>query len=154
MKTIKNSIPLSRNQLLALTSMLIVLAIDILTPLGVAVGVLYLFCFFLVCRENKKVIILFAIITSLFTVIKLAVFVTPETNWMVYSNRAITLFVILTTAILSLRHRTLIEKTNAEKAIYVKELEQMLFMTSHKVRQPIAQCLGLMNVIDVHKTVT
>lgn len=33
---------------------------------------------------------------------------------------------------------------------HIKSLEEMLFMTSHEVRQPVANCLGLMNVIDIN----
>lgn len=42
------------------------------------------------------------------------------------------------------------EKKQAEvkRQEYIKSLEEMLFMTNHEVRQPIAHCLGLMNIID------
>ncbi|MGZ3900740.1 MAG: hypothetical protein ACXVNM_07965 [Bacteroidia bacterium] len=35
-----------------------------------------------------------------------------------------------------------------EKEIRAVELEKMIFMTSHKVRKPIVQILGLANVLD------
>lgn len=143
------SILKSRNQILAFAVLSIVLTLDLLLPLGVAVGVLYLFCFFLICRQKKNVIILFAFITSIMVIVKLIVFFNPETNWFVFANRGITLFVIFIIAILSIRHRTLVDRQNSERNTYIKELETMLFMTSHEVRQPIAHCLGLMNVIDI-----
>lgn len=149
MKTTISSILKFRNQILALTILFTVLTLDLLCPLGVAVGVLYLFCFFLICRENKKVIILFAAITSILVTIKLIVFVTPDTNWFVYANRGMTILVIFIIAILAIRHRALADRRNYERNTYIRELEDMLFMTSHEVRQPIAHCLGLMDVIDV-----
>jgi len=30
----------------------------------------------------------------------------------------------------------------------IKELKEMLFMTSHKVRKPVSSCLGLMNLVE------
>ena len=36
----------------------------------------------------------------------------------------------------------------AEKSEYIVKLREMLHMTSHKVRGPLATCLGLMNLID------
>ncbi|OFY86573.1 MAG: hypothetical protein A3F72_08840 [Bacteroidetes bacterium RIFCSPLOWO2_12_FULL_35_15] len=40
------------------------------------------------------------------------------------------------------------KQREAERKEYIKSLEDMLFMTNHEVRQPVANCLGLMNIID------
>ena len=40
------------------------------------------------------------------------------------------------------------KQAEVERKEYINSLEEMLFMTNHEVRQPIANCLGLMNVID------
>lgn len=149
-----NHLTLSKPTTQATIALLIVFLIDMFIPLGIAVGVLYLFCFFLVCRQNKKIIIAFAVITSLLTITKLIIFLSPTTNYMVFANRAITIMVIITIAILASRHRTLIDTINAEQNTYTKELEEMLFMTSHRVRKPIASCLGLMNLVENGKTLT
>jgi PAS domain S-box-containing protein len=53
--------------------------------------------------------------------------------------------------------RTLItEKKNAEeeRKEYTKKLDEMLDMTSHRVRAPLARCLGLMNLVDEDKILT
>lgn len=42
------------------------------------------------------------------------------------------------------------KKLDMEKQEYCKALEEMLFMTSHEVRQPVANCLGLVDVIESH----
>lgn len=50
--------------------------------------------------------------------------------------------------------RTLISEKiqlQKEKEEYIKSLEEMLFMTSHKVRKPICTFLGLMQLIDSDK---
>ncbi len=38
-----------------------------------------------------------------------------------------------------------------EKGKYINSLEEMLFMISHKVRQPIANILGFSNLMDSKK---
>ena len=73
---------------------------------------------------------------------------------MVFANRAVTIMVIITIAILASRHRTLIDNINEERNTYIKELEEMLFMTSHRVRKPISTCLGLMNLAENDKPFT
>lgn len=40
------------------------------------------------------------------------------------------------------------KKFEKERKEYIKSLEDMLFMTSHEVRKPVASCLGLMEIID------
>jgi PAS domain S-box-containing protein len=39
-----------------------------------------------------------------------------------------------------------------EKQKHTKDLEEMLFITSHKVRKPISTCLGLMNIVESDKS--
>lgn len=134
--------------------LLIVFLIDFFTPLGMAIGVLYLFSFLLVCSQNKKTIITFAIITSILTITKLLVFLNLETNYIVYVNRCITLGIIWIIAILTIRHRTLVEQINLEREAKIKELEEMLFITSHEVRRPIASCLGLMDIVESGKSLS
>lgn len=138
----------SRSVILASLTLLVVLMIDLFTPLGIAVGVLYILCFFLVCRESRKLIITFAALTAGLTLIKLIVFATPETSYMAFVNRGITIVAILVLCLLALRHRKLWEDLNAQRNSHIKELEEMLFVTSHKVRRPISTCLGLMQLID------
>lgn len=43
------------------------------------------------------------------------------------------------------------KQAEEEKENHVKGLEEMLFMTSHEVRKPIASCLGLMNLVESGK---
>ena len=40
------------------------------------------------------------------------------------------------------------KKAELEKAEYIKGLEEVIFMTSHRVRQPISQILGFSNLLD------
>ncbi len=51
------------------------------------------------------------------------------------------------TAELNIANREL-KKAEEKQKEYIKGLEKMIFMTSHKVRQPIANILGFSNMLD------
>lgn len=40
------------------------------------------------------------------------------------------------------------KRAEAERKEYIKSLEEMLTMTSHRVRKPISSCLGIMNLLE------
>ena len=150
----KNLLNLKRPTSQAALALLIVFLIDLFTSLGISVGVLYVFCLFLVSRESKKTIIVFAIITLLLTTTKFIIFFSESTIYMALANRVITILVIIVIALFGLRHRKLADALKEERNIYIKELEEMLFMTSHRVRKPLTTCLGLMNLIETDTPMT
>lgn len=150
----KNLLDIKRPTIQASLALLIVFLIDIFSPLGIAVGVLYILCFFLICRENKRVIVVFAIITILLTIAKFVILLQQTTTPFAFYNRVITISVIIIITQLALRHRRLVDTINEERRIYINELKEMLFMTSHRVRKPIASCLGLMNLLETEQPMT
>jgi hypothetical protein len=83
----------------------IIFTIDLLLPLGVAVGVLYTILVLLsMWSPYRRLIFLVAAIVSVLTV--LAFFLDPgEANWMALSNRVLSLFTIWVAAILSFMHK-------------------------------------------------
>lgn len=135
-------------------ALLIVFTIDLFSPLGIATGVLYLFCFFLVCRQNRKVIIFFWVLTSLLTIGKFIVFYSSTTAPYAIYNRIMTIAVLLIIALLALKHRKLADTINEERRIYIGKLEEMLSLTSHRVRKPVASCLGLMKLLETKQPMT
>lgn len=143
-----NQLKQKKSKILAAFFLLIIFFLDLIAPMGIAVGILYLFGFLLVCYQNKKMIITFALITSFLTLAKFIIFLSPGTNYMVYANRGITIILIWIITMLAIRHRRLTEVINSERRVYINELEKMLFITSHKVRQPITNILGLANQLD------
>lgn len=142
----KNQI--SQLQLLSAIGMLSVFLLDFLFPLGLSVSLLYLVCFFLIIRETPKTIIFFLVFAILFIILDLAIVYQVDTGWMEIADVAISVFAVIIGALMSIKYRHLLEKTNRERLHYIKSLEEMLFMTSHKVRKPVASCLGLMNIMD------
>jgi signal transduction histidine kinase len=150
----KDLFKLSRPKKQALLVLIAVAVIDFCTPLGVSWGVLYLLCFFLLCKESKQIIIAFSILTMALTLTKWLVYYAPEMNNMSLVNRVITLLIINVMTVLVLRHKKLDDKIMHERNVYAKELEEMLFMVSHKLRKPITSYLGLVRVMDKDKVLT
>ncbi|HTG67151.1 MAG TPA: response regulator [Flavobacterium sp.] len=108
---------INKAQLYGAVGLTIVFCIDLSLPLGVVIGVLYMFNFLLISRETKKTIITFAIVVSFLIFLKLAIFYTAETSWMVIANRCISVLAIIVNAWLVIQRRNLSEKNKQRKRI-------------------------------------
>lgn len=106
---------INKAQLYASAGAAIVFCIDLSLPLGVVIGVLYMFNFLLISRESKKTIVTFAIVVSFLIFLKLAIFYTPQTSWMVIANRCISIFAVIVNAWLVIQRRNLYEKNKLRK---------------------------------------
>lgn len=106
---------INKAQLYGAAGAAIVFCVDLSLPLGVVIGVLYMFNFLLISRETKKTIITFAIVVSFLIFLKLAIFYTPQTNWMVIANRCISIFAVIVNAWLVIQRRNLYEKNKLRK---------------------------------------
>jgi hypothetical protein len=98
-----------------------VFALDVLTPLGVAVSILYVAPVLLsLWSPQQRYTLIVASASSAFTV--LDIFLSPDGGiaWMAFANRALALFVIWVTAILVLRY-----KQQKEEAITLRGLLPM-----------------------------
>ncbi|WP_206486006.1 PAS domain-containing sensor histidine kinase [Thalassotalea sp. G2M2-11] len=82
----------------------LIFAIDLNIPLGVAAGVPYVTVVLLSLKlKNSNLTVAFAILCILLTVLGYFLSVELGIQWMVLSNRALAIFVILVTAILGIR---------------------------------------------------
>lgn len=77
--------------------------LDLFLPLGVAVGSLYMFCVLLVNKSNPSFIIKFALTICFLILLKLAIFMNKDTVWLVYANRSISVFAVLSATIYSVK---------------------------------------------------
>lgn len=122
---VSETIGLTREKKLAMLVLVIVSLLVLHTPLGVSESTLYLFCFFFLCRESKKTIFVFAALILLLTTTKLLI--SPSTNYFMFYNSGITIFAVIITTVLTLRHKKLHDQIDNDRNRYVKELEEMLY---------------------------
>ena len=132
MKKLKLLTPFQLYALIGLTSVFI---IDLIVPLGVAIGVLYLCCFSFIIGESRKTIIVFTIITILLILLDpLIYFSIQEINWMVITNRIISIIAIIITALMALKYRKQKDRKD--------ELQVLLNTYKEAINQNIISCVS------------
>lgn len=129
---------------LGIISLIIIFIIDIMLPLGIAVGILYMFCLIIVSDLSKKTILVFGSISIILTLSKLFVFYqSGDTNWLAIPNRLITVFTLIVTIwIVLLRKHTL----NTNEKIKAKNLS-LLIENNNNLEE-------LQQAIDSHLTIS
>lgn len=150
----KNRFKLTLPQIGVVALLLIVFVLDVYLPKGFSMGKLYILIFFLICNQNRKVIIRFAMLTCLIGIAKFIILYDPHRNVSSYINRLMTIVSVGIIAAISIHYRMLTDRMNSERLSYEKQLEEMLLMTSHQVRKPLANFFGLLNLFEGDKTLT
>jgi hypothetical protein len=139
--------PMKKSVLAASAGLIAVFIIDMFLPLGIAVGVLYSSCFFVICTQRKRTILLFTLSTTSLILFKFWWYYSPSLGWIIPVNRAISILSIWVIAVFALRHRVLFINGRKKEAAYISSLERVLFMASHDIRKPICTAKGLMELI-------
>lgn len=151
--------------LISLSLMLLVFAIDLQLPLGVAGGVPYIAVILVsLWFRNNKYVISLAIACSVLTFI--GFYFSPQEGelWKVITNRALALFVIWATAILAIRWETTqkqilrieyeAEIENRKKEIYLATLHGAQHVTNNLLNQLQLVELEIQNHKDFDKEVS
>jgi hypothetical protein len=145
--------PVKSIHYIAAVSLLIVFLIDVLTPTEFIADILYLCCILIVFQENAGTIIRFGVIACLLIIIDV-VFVDLKLKLSVahYINRGMSIIVILVTAYMAMRYRKLSDAGIIKEQKNLQAIEEILFITSHQVRKPVANILGLIDTINCEDT--
>jgi PAS domain S-box-containing protein len=129
---------LNFNQQFALLGVIGVFIIDMLVPLGIAIGVLYMLCFLIISKEPAMVIKKFSAIMIGLIVVKYILFFEPSVHLSYATvNRAISILVIVSSTYISIKHRELLESSTKVidqkkseydelEKLYYKQLETMI----------------------------
>jgi PAS domain S-box-containing protein len=88
---------LNSNVGLAVALSAVIFVLDWFIPLGMAVGILYLLVIILVRREKPTTVVFFTVFAVFLTLLNLLIFAGPETSYLVYLNRSISVGVITLT---------------------------------------------------------
>ncbi len=97
----------TQSALFATALAIVVCICDMLVPLGVAAGALYVTSVVMAANARVRHIILLGIVASALTILGFTVRATSETTWMVVANRLISLAAIALTTLLTVRQRNL-----------------------------------------------
>jgi signal transduction histidine kinase len=140
-------------QYLAAVSLLSVFIINILTPPEFVIDILYLCSIVLVFRQNIRTILYFSLTACVLIIIN-ALFFDGEIkgSTSLWINRGISLVAIFITSYIAIHYRRQTQASTLKEQRYLKALEAMLFMTSHEVRKPVANILGLIETMGPNKT--
>jgi K+-sensing histidine kinase KdpD len=141
------SIKTTRN--VASASLAIVFIIDIITPQAFVVDILYICCILLVYRQTNKTIISFSTIACVLIFID-ALFFNHNgkfelSDWV---NRGISVLAISVVSYISILYGKLNRAGRLKEKQHLEDLKEMLFITSHKVRKPVANIMGLIESLN------
>ncbi|MDT0642113.1 hypothetical protein RM553_04640 [Zunongwangia sp. F363] len=135
-------------RLAAALSIIIVFVIDYHIPPGTAIGVLYLTSITIVFNQKKRVILFCSLVSTFLILLNVYLFKDIIHDNSVYYDRLLSIFGIWASCLIALRYRSLSERHNNYKKKRIEMVEEMLFITNHKVRQSISQIQGLNILLD------
>ncbi len=98
MKTLR----LTRNQKVAIVLTVIICIVDLYTPLGVAIGVLYVFPILLINATSQIYIALFSTIVCLLITLKFCLYSGTNTIWMALENQILAMALVVIAAFFSI----------------------------------------------------
>ena len=142
-------------QHIAAASLLVVFITDIFMPARFGVDILYLCSILLVFKQDAKTIIGFAVVACLLIFIDedFLFFEHKATlNAVDFINRVISVFAISITSYIAVHYGELRKTTMQKEKEYLYDLKEMLFITSHQVRKPLANILGLIEIMNMDTT--
>ena len=129
---------LSPNQQAVLLGVIAVFIVDMLVPLGIAIGVLYMLFFVIISKEPAFTIKKFSVIMIGLIVMKYLIFFEPSVH-LGYAtiNSVISILVIVSSTYICIKHRKLLESSTQEidskkaeytdlEKLYYQQLETMI----------------------------
>lgn len=151
MKTYNNNIPF-----IAAIGLVGVFIINQLFPFILIGDLLYLGCVVLVFQQTRQIIVSFSIAAFLLIAANTIMnYFAGKINALEWANHILSLaLAVFIMVYIAVNERKLSRLARQKEQRYLQSLEEMLFMTSHKVRKPVANIIGLMDLLlDDNNTV-
>lgn len=140
----------SKYPIFGMFCLLLVCILDYFTPLDVAVGILYTSLILFSLRETKKTILLLSTIATLLIIINFLYFnaISNTSHWVFPVNRLISIIGLWVTTTVALNYKNLQESLLKERVAYTETLEEVLFVTSHRVKKPVANIIKIVEIME------
>lgn len=113
------------NRHVAVFGAILVFVIDLFTPPGIAIGALYMFCFLFIAGEKPMLIFRFSFLFVLLILAKMGMRFDQSPPIAACENRGISIFIIMASAWLCIKHRRFIESSIARIQHQNQELIQL-----------------------------
>lgn len=126
-----------------------VFIINTLFPFILIGDLLYLGCVVIVFQQTKQIIVGFSIAAFLLIAANIVMNNhTGEINTLQWANHVLSLaLAVFIMVYIAVNYRRQNQLAKQKEQRYLQSLEEMLFITSHKVRKPVANIIGLMTLI-------
>ncbi|MFV8335916.1 hypothetical protein [Flavobacterium sp. RSP29] len=128
---------------LASLTIVILSILDFYTPLGTAIGVLYLIPMTMIIDQKKSTLYFFSFISTTLILFKFFYFQNQNTHISIYSDRIISVFALWIVTFILIEHKTQRNKTEKLIIEHNTSITGMLFKINHKIRHSVSQILGL-----------
>jgi light-regulated signal transduction histidine kinase (bacteriophytochrome) len=128
----------------------VVLGLDLLVPLGVAVGALYVPAVIVAANAKLRDIVVVGAACALLTMLVFAVTFNDATSWMAAVNRVISVSAISVATLLTVRQKrlTLLNTRNIERlGAKNKELLRYTSIAAHDLQEPVRNILSLSTLL-------
>lgn len=141
-----------RHLLLAAICLLQVCILDYLTPLSTsgALGILYMISIPILMKESKKTIIYMAGLSTALIIINYVYFssISGASQWMFPINRIISVIGLWVATTIALDYKKVQSQLINQTTSYTETLEEIIFMTSHSVRNPVTNIVKIVELMD------
>ncbi|MBB6271061.1 putative membrane protein [Pedobacter cryoconitis] len=141
----------SRRLTLAGICLLLVCILDYLTPLHIGgIGIFYMASIPIVMNESKKTIIYIAALATVLIISNYIYFYPAsfESVWILPINRIISVLGLWVAAIIGINYKHLQNKLSNQRAAYTQTLNDVIFINSHKVRNPVTNIVKIAELMD------
>lgn len=136
--------------LLAFALAIVVCIGDMLVPLGVAVGALYVTSIIVAVNARAQLIILLGLVTAFLTFAVFIIQMDDETSWMVAANRTISVAAIALTTLLTVRQRKLTDQLDrqiSQLGAKTQELQRYTTIAAHDLQEPVRNIQSLIDLL-------
>ncbi len=146
--------PVKTTRSLAAASLLIVFTIDIVTPPTFVADILYLCCMLLVFHDSPRFIRLFTAIACLLIITDVLLFdLRLNEGKAFWANRGMSMAAIIITSNLAIRFRRLNQLSSIKELQHLEEVQEILYITSHRIRKQVANIMGLTDLVNTENII-